>query len=301
MKVLVICGATATGKTKLAVDCAIQLESEIISADSQLVYRELNIGTAKPTSEEMRGVKHHLIDVVDPLQSFSVSDYESLAAPIVDSLLAQGKTPVICGGTGFYINSLLFDFSYGQVAASCAIREKYGELLKTEGKEYLFELLKNVDPISAKKLHPNDVKRVIRALEIYDATGKKKSDLCDGSELKRDYLAIAIDYPRECLYDRIDRRVDQMFDCGLEEEVRGLIDRGVTEDCQSMQAIGYKEVLFCLKNDDMRCNMRDIIKRNTRHYAKRQITFFKKMPNLIWLKPEEATADHILELLHEQS
>lgn len=301
MKSLVICGATATGKSILAVECAQKLHSEVISADSQLIYRGMDIGTAKPTKKEMDGVLHHIIDVLEPTQGFSVSEYERMATPIIDRLLAEGKTPVICGGTGFYINSLLFDFSYGRVAASSAIREKYTELLRAEGKECLFDRLKQVDPETAENLHPNDTKRIIRALEIYEISGRKKSDLCDGAKVKRDYLAIAIDYPREQLYTRIDCRVDRMFDNGLEDEVKELLSRGIGDEFQSMQAIGYKEVISCLKNNDSQGTMRDIIKKNTRHYAKRQITFFKKMPNLIWLKPEEATADKVLELFNEQS
>lgn len=299
MKCLVVCGATASGKTSLAVECAKKLNSEVVSADSQLVYRGLDIGTAKPATEEMKGVRHHLIDVVEPTQSFSVSDYERLAASVVDGLIAAGKVPVVCGGTGFYINSLLFDLSYGRVAADMAVREKYRRLLESEGKERLFSLLKEVDPQTAEKLHANDTKRVIRALEIFEASGRKKSEICDSQTIKREFFAVAIDYPREELYRRIDNRVDEMFNRGLVDEVRGLLSRGIDENCQCMQAIGYKEVLFCLKNKDLQGTMRDIIKKNTRHYAKRQITFFKKLPNLIWLKPAEATAEKVLELYYE--
>ena len=298
MKLLVICGPTATGKTKLAVDCAKKLNSEVISADSQLIYKGLNIGTAKPTAEEMRGVKHHLIDVVEPFSGYSVSDYSRAAEPIVDNLLAQGKVPVICGGTGFYINSLLFDLSYGNVAADESIRQKYNKLLEKEGQEYIFELLKSVDPETAQKLSINDVKRVIRALEIYEVSGKKKSEISDNLKPKYKYLAVAVDFNREELYERINSRVDEMFESGLVEEVEGLINQGINEKFQCMQAIGYKEVLESLKNGDNRSTMRDIIKQNTRRYAKRQITFFKKLDGIIWLKPEEATAEKVLELLN---
>lgn len=297
MKSLVICGATATGKTALAVECAKKLNSEVISADSQLIYRGLNIGTAKPTVEDMCGVKHHMIDIIDPRETFSVSDYERMASPILDRIVRENKTPIICGGTGFYINSLLFDFSYGNVAASESIRKKYDKILSDKGKEFVFEILKEVDPETASKLHPNDVKRVIRALEIYEGGGKKKSEINDGLRIKREYLAVAIDYPRDLLYERINRRVDMMFETGLVEEVKGLLEQGIDEKCQCMQAIGYKEVISCLNNGDLQSTMCDIIKQNTRRYAKRQITFFKKMPNLIWLKPEEATADNVLELM----
>lgn len=296
-KVLVICGATATGKSALAVDCAKALESEVISADSQLVYRGLNVGTAKPTVAEMQGVPHHLIDIIGAKETFSVSDYEERAIPIIDRLLAQDKVPVICGGTGFYINSVLYKLGYGNAKGNAEIRAKYEAVLQERGKEYLHSLLQAVDEQSAQKLHCNDVKRVIRALEIYETSGRKKSEQQDNMTARYDYVAVAIDYPREKLYERIDCRVDMMFNGGLIEEVKGLLSNGVDENCQCMQAIGYKEVVECLKNGDNDSTMRDIIKKNTRHYAKRQYTFFKKLKNIVWLKPEHATADTVLKLL----
>lgn len=298
-KLLVICGATATGKTELAVNCAKKINSEVVSADSQLVYKGLNIGTAKPTPDEMCGIVHHMIDVVEPSCNFSVSDYAAKAEPIVDCLLAKGKTPVVCGGTGFYINSLLYDLSYGNAAADESVRLKYQTLLEEKGREYVYELLKSVDPQSAATLHVNDTKRIIRALEIYAVSGKRKSDLNDGFKCKRDYVAVAIDYPRDELYKRINARVDKMFESGLVEEVKGLIAAGIDEKCRCMQAIGYKEVFECLKTGKNDSTMRDTIKQNTRHYAKRQITFFKKIKGIIWLKPENALVDTVTELLYE--
>lgn len=300
MKLIVICGATASGKTKLAVDCALKLNTEVISADSQLIYKGLNIGTAKPTEKEMRGVKHHLIDIVEPYEAFSVSNYMNKAEPIIDGLIKNNKVPVICGGTGFYINSLLFNYSYGNVCADTAIRKKYNKILEEKGKNYLYEILRQKDLSTAEKLHENDTKRVIRALEIFEVSGKRKSEINDGGKVKREYRALAIDYPREDLYERINRRVDVMFESGLVEEVKKLVDSGINENCQSMQAIGYKEVLQGLKNCDNDSTMRDVIKQNTRRYAKRQITFFKKLPGIMWLKPHEATAEKILELMNEQ-
>ncbi len=296
MKTLVICGATATGKTALAVQCAKMLGGEVISADSEIVYKGLNIGTAKPTAAEMDGVPHHMIDVADPKDNYSVIEYQHEAEPIIQRLEDEGKTPIICGGTGFYINSLLFDCSYGRVAGDPEIREKYERIARTDGKETLYHLLQEVDPKTAAKLHPNDVRRVVRALEIFESSGKKKSDLHDGYSVIRDYVAVAVEYPRDELYKRIDRRVDDMFDRGLIEEVRSLMRQGVNEDSQCMQAIGYKEVISGLHNRAVQSTMRDIVKLNTRHYAKRQIVFFKKIPGIIWLKPEEATAEHIVEL-----
>lgn len=299
MKVLVICGATATGKTKLAVDCALKLDTEIISADSQLVYKGLNIGTAKPTRDETRGVKHHLIDVVEPTEQFSVSDYSKLAEPILKRLISENKTPIVCGGTGFYVNSLLYDLSYGRTAADTEIRNRYENLLKDKGKDYLFGCLERVDPATAEKLHPNDTKKVIRALEIYELSGIRKSDINDGKKAKYEYVAVAIDYPRDELYERINKRVDDMFSEGLVDEVKNLLSKGIDEKFQCMQAIGYKEVLFGLRNGFNHSTMSDIIKQNTRRYAKRQITFFKKLEGLVWLKPEEATCEFVKGLLNE--
>lgn len=297
-KLLIVCGATATGKSELAVKCAQKLNSEIISADSQLVYKKLNIGTAKPTQDEMCGIKHHMIDVIEPTEKYSVSDYRKEAKTIVDNLLTEGKTPIICGGTGFYINSVLYDLSYGKSAANFEVREKYETLLKEKGKEYLHDLLKSIDCDTADKLHVNDTKRIIRALEIYETSGIKKSEFKDDYKPLYDYLAVAVDYPREELYKRIDMRVDKMFEAGLVDEVINLLNNGVNEFSQCMQAIGYKEVVQGLKNKHLESTMRDKIKQNTRHYAKRQITFFKKLKNIVWIEPENATAEYVLEMLN---
>ena len=297
-KLLVICGATASGKTALAVECAKRVDGEIISCDALLVYRRLNVGTAKPTAEERRGIPHYLIDVADPRERFSVSDFERLALPILEDILSRGKTPVLCGGTGFYMNALLFRSSFGNAAASEEIRTKYEKIAELSGREYLHVLLREVDSETAEKLHPNDVKRVIRALEIFELTGRKKSEQHDAPIPRYPYSAFAFDYPREILYDRIGRRIDGMLLHGLVSEVKGLLAAGIPENAQCMQGIGYKEVVECLKNGNQESIMRDIIKLNTRHYAKRQITFFKKMQNIVWLKPQDATAEYVLGLLN---
>ncbi len=282
-KIIIICGATATGKTELAVNLAKKLQTEVISADSMYIYKNLNVGTAKPTSEEMLGVTHHLIDVVLPTENFTVSDYKSLAEPIINQLLAKNRVPIVCGGTGFYINSLLYDLSYGNGNENTVVREKYKKLAIENGNEYIYEILKSVDPESAQKLHFNDVKRVIRALEIYE-NGTKKSDIKDDFTPKYDYYAYSIDYPRDELYDRINRRVDIMIKNGLLNEIDALVKQGINRNHQCMQAIGYKEILDYF---DGICTLEqavDSIKLNTRHYAKRQITFFKRLPNLNQLK-----------------
>lgn len=294
-KLLVICGATASGKTSLAVECAKRLDGEVISCDALLVYRGLNIGTAKPTREEMGGIPHHLIDVADPTDGFTVHDFERLALDAVADISARGKVPVLCGGTGFYLNAVLFQSGFGNAAADEGVRAKYNAIAAEKGKEYLHGLLQEVDAESAAVLHPNDVKRVVRALEIYELTGKKKSDQQDGRVPRFPYEAFAFDYPREVLYERIDRRAAQMFEEGLVEEVRGLL-ASVPENAQCMQAIGYKEVVEGLKNGDNQSTMCDIVQKNTRNYAKRQLTFFKKLPNLHWLTPSDAAVEEVIRI-----
>ena len=296
-KVLVVCGATASGKTSLAISCAKAFNGEIISADSLLVYQNLNIGTAKPTQEEKQGVPHYMIDVVSPKESFSVSDYEKMALPIVEKLLAEGKTPIICGGTGFYINSLLYKSQFGNVGANEEIRAKYEKLAEEQGKEYVHAILCEKDPESAKKLHYNDVKRVIRALEIYDVTGKAKSLQQDVLIPRFDFTAVSIDYPRDKLYARINMRVDQMFENGLVEEVKGLLNAGVTVEMQCMQGIGYKEIAEGLRIGATEAEMKELIKKNTRNYAKRQQTFFKRMANHTYLSAENANVEEVQKLL----
>ena len=296
-KVLAVCGPTASGKTSFAVEAARRLGSEVICADCMTVYRGLDIGSAKPAADEMCGVPHHMLDVADPSCNYSVSDYEEQARPICERLLAEGRVPVVCGGTGFYIRALLFSRSLGEVGADQSLRAKLQTFAAEHGNEALHARLALVDAESARVLHPNDVRRVIRALEIFALTGKKKSEQNDEERPRYPYLAVAFDYPRAELYDRIDRRVDQMLESGLVEEVRALLACGVPENAQCMQGIGYKEVVEYLKNRISHSTMREIIQKNSRNYAKRQITFFKKLPDLIWLDPHadaEQTLEYVL-------
>lgn len=298
-KVLVVCGATASGKTSLAVECAKQLNTEIISSDSMLIYRGLDIGTAKPSIEEMAGIPHHMIDVVSPFEKFSVSDYEAAALPIVEDLLSKGKTPIICGGTGFYTNALLYKSQFGNAGADAVVRRELEEYEKTHGKAALHALLREKDPESAEKLHENDVKRVIRALEIYFVTGKKKSEQDDGMIPRFDFTCVSINHPRETLYERINLRVDIMLRDGLMEEVEGLLAQGITKEMQCMQGIGYKEIIEGKENGYSIEEIAELIKKNTRNYAKRQITFFKRMENHVQLSPQEANAEEVLKLLQK--
>jgi len=284
-KIIIICGPTASSKTALSVELAKLLDTEIISADSMNVYRGLDVGTAKPNEEEKQGIRHHLIDVVTPEKTFSVGDYRELALPIVERLQAKGKIPIICGGTGFYINSILYDFSYGNTTANLDAREKYMKMAKEHGNSAVYEVLKAVDSKTAEKLHENDLKRVVRALEIYES-GALKSEIVDDLTPKYNYDAFCIDFDRETLYNRINLRVDLMVKNGLIDEVRRLIDCGITREHQCMQGIGYKEIASYLLNEIDLQTAIEQVKQNTRRYAKRQITFFKKLPNLTYLKPD---------------
>lgn len=297
-RVLIICGPTASGKTELAVECAKLLKTEVISADSMNIYKYLDIGTAKPTLSEMQGVIHNMIDVVDPRESFSVGDYKELAKPILERLISDGKIPVICGGTGFYINSLIYDFSYGNGACRPEIREKYKKLAEIKGNDYIYNLLKEKDPESASAIHCNDLKRVIRALEICE-NGVKKSEIRDEKIPVYPYKAYSYDVERDILYDSIDKRVDKMIEKGLVNEVKRLTTLGINDKNQCMQGIGYKEIYEYLSGKTTLAEAIKKIKLNTRHYAKRQITFFKKLNGLVYIKKTDVkeTAEKIIDEL----
>lgn len=296
-KTIVICGATATGKTEQAIALAKYFDTAVISADSQLVYKGLDIGTAKPTKDEMQNIQHYMIDIVKPNLSFSVADYAAMAESIVKGIEEQDKYAILCGGTGFYIQSILFKRSLGAIGSDDKLRTYYQELAKLKGNAYLFEELKKVDLETAEKLHENDIQRVIRALEIYELTGKKKSEQVDGFSPKREYIAIAFDYDREKLYKKINQRVLKMLQLGLVDEVQQLLKQGITPEMQSMQAIGYKEVISYLENRISYDEMVELIQRKTRNYAKRQITFFKKLPNIQFISPKTDIIKKVKELL----
>ena len=278
-ELIIICGATASGKSQLALDVAKKLNTSIVYADSLAIYKDLDIGTAKPTKQEMQEVKHYLVDFVSPKSEFSVSDYEQHALKAVNEILSQNKPAVICGGTGFYINSILYKLSYGNTAKNEEVRQKYLKMASELGVDAVYNELKKVDSETASKLHKNDVTRVVRALEIFYATGTKKSLLNDDLKPRFSYVAVSIDMPRNVLYDRINLRVDKMVENGLVEEVKGLIKNGITIENQCMQGIGYKEIYEGLENGDL-IEAVEKIKLNSRHYAKRQITFFKRLENL---------------------
>lgn len=296
-RVLIITGPTAVGKTKLGIKCSKLFYGEIISADCVQVYKGLNIGSAKITKDEMEGVPHHLIDIIEPTDRYDVDTFRKEAHNLIIKLNKEGKLPIIVGGTGFYIRALLFPYSLGNAEKSEEIREKYSQIANEKGKEYLFSILQKVDPESAKMLHFNDVKRVIRALEIFELTGKKKSEHTVKLESSYDYTLVALTRDRKKLYEDINKRVELMFEEGLVQEVEDLIkNNNLTKNNQSMEGIGYKEFFDYFKGTKTLEEVKEQIKQNTRNYAKRQITYFKTMPEVNWFETDNKI-DHILTFL----
>ena len=291
VKVIVICGPTGSGKSKLSIELAKILDGEIISADSIAIYKGLDIGAAKPTKEEQDGIVHHMIDICEPTVEFSVAEYKEAGRRLIDDILSRGKTPIICGGTGYYIDALLYDFSYGNCPKSQEFRDECDKIIENQGAESLYEKLKAVDPETASILHVNDVMRVVRALEIFHLTGQKKSQIVDDKVSVYPFKAYAYDYAREVLYERINKRVEIMFENGLIEEIKGLIESGVSKNCQSMQGIGYKEVVSGLEENQDVKTIIEAVQQNTRRYAKRQITWFKRLDGIKFITPVDAMAD----------
>ena len=284
--VVILTGPTAVGKTALSIALAKALDTGIISADSMQVYKHMDIGSAKITPEEMQGVPHALVDVYEPGEEFHVVQFQHDAKAAMERLWAQGRLPLVVGGTGFYIQALLYDIDFTTEDADRALREKYEKLAATQGPEALHEMLCAVDPRSAKDIHANNVKRVIRALEFYEKTGTPISEHNEKERAKKSPYGFAyfvLTDKRERLYARIDARVDAMMEQGLLDEVRALKEMGYTRDCVAMQGLGYKELLAYL---DGECTLEEavyIIKRDTRHFAKRQLTWFRRERDVIWV------------------
>jgi len=289
---VVVCGPTASGKTALAVRISEIFGGEIIGADSMQIYKEMDIATAKPTKEELRGIKHHLINFLEPHESFSVAEYVEAARIKIAETAERGNLPVIVGGTGLYISSLVDNICFPEIKADADFRFKMQELKKQEGAEFLLEKLRENDPETAAELHPNNIKRIIRALEVFHVTGKTMSRLKHESRLTPspyEPLMLQIDLPRERLYERINKRVDLMLEAGLVEEARKYFDalpNAFSASATSIQAIGYKELLPYLKGEAELFDCVDELKKSTRNYAKRQLTWFKKEPRMHMLGTE---------------
>ena len=286
-KIIAVCGPTASGKTALSLALAEKLGGEIVSCDSMQIYRGMDIGTAKPTKEEMCGIPHHMIDIVEPSASFSAADYAPLARACTDDILSRGKLPIFCGGTGLYLDAVLTANSFADVETDPALRASLLSDAERDGAEALWQRLAAVDPEAAAASHPNNVKRVARALEIYLSSGVTKTEWDRRSRLSEppyDAVIFALDRKRDELYRRIDLRVDLMLDAGLEAEVRALLESGrLPRESTAAQAIGYKEFIDYF---DGFCSLSEVserIKLGTRRYAKRQLTWFRRNPAVKWL------------------
>ncbi len=283
-KVLFIVGPTASGKSAFAIKAARVLDSAVISADSMQIYKGMDIGTAKESPQTMREIKHYMIDEVDPSAEFSVAAYQEAALGYISKLVAQNKIPVVCGGTGLYINSLLYPLSFSDTNKNQALRAELNLRYDAEGGQKMWEELHSLDSGRAEKIHFNDKKRIVRALEICLADGKNSNDF---QSQRFDALIIGLNAPRDVLYDRINRRVDLMFDNGLESEVKNLIASGCNFEMQSFQAIGYKEFRPYFEGTVGLEEVKESIKKNTRNYAKRQLTWFRRQDNILWFDSDE--------------
>lgn len=293
--VYVIGGPTASGKSKLAVELAKKVNGEIISADSMQIYKEMNIGTAKVNKEEMQGVQHYLVDFVSPDERYSVSNFKKDAEKAIEEILEKGKTPIVVGGTGLYIDSLIYGIEFQDEEVDLEYREKLNKLADEEGLENLYKKAQEIDPEAMKKISINDRKRIIRVLEIYHKTGKTKTEQEAQSrknEVKYEYKVFAITMDREKLYERIEKRVDSMIEQGLIEEVKQILNKYHTFPT-AMQGLGYKEVGEYLEGSCTKEEMIEKIKKETRHYAKRQLTWFRKNKETIWLDGEKNTDENV--------
>ena len=299
-KVLILVGPTAVGKTDVSIHIARKLGGDIVSADSRQVYKYMDIGTAKPTHEQLDSVQHHFINVREPDQFYSAGEYGREARNCVYGLLRNGIVPVVVGGSGFYIQALV-DGLFAPGVSDLTVKEKWHKKVETDGVESVFAALEKVDPVSAKRLHPNDIQRVVRALEVYDLTGEPISKYQKGQEDAADFQPVFVGLTRERseLYSRIEYRVDEMFKDGLLEEVESLKKQGFDGSLNALKTVGYKEVFAYLNNELVFTEMVDTIKKNTRRYAKRQLTWFRKDSRIQWLDIDRLSETQIVETVLE--
>ncbi len=290
--VIVLVGPTASGKTGLSIELAKLIHGSIVSADSMQIYRQMDIGTAKPDAIERFGIKHYMIDEVNPDENFSVAKYRELALGYISQIIKEGGHPIVTGGTGLYINSLLYNIHFSETICDEELRAALKMEANEKGNRYLYEKLMVVDPEAAAKIHENDLKRIIRAIEVFTHTSKPISQHAQLSRLEPplyNYIVFGLKWDRSKLYGRIEKRVDKMLKSGLIEEVKSLLEQGYDTGTTAMQGIGYKEVLNYLKGE---CSLEEteyILKRDTRHYAKRQLTWFKRIEGVQWLEADENT------------
>jgi len=301
-KVLVITGPTGSGKTKLAIEVAKILDGEIVSADSMQIYKEMNIGTAKPTEYELSQAPHHMVDIIDIGDNFSVADYKEMAVKCIEDIISRGKLPIVVGGTGLYINSIVEEINYFETGESKEFRERLLDIANSKGNEILYQELVEKDPEAAQRIHINDLKRIIRALEVYEfskTTITQQQKESKENEKKYDYIIIGLTTERSILYERINKRVDLMFEDGLLEEAKNIIAKSDSLGT-SYQAIGYKELKKYFDGEQSLDEAKEIIKRESRRYAKRQLTWFRRNENINWLDIQngiQQNTEKVLEIL----
>lgn len=298
-KVIVICGPTASGKTALSIALAKAVGGEIVSADSMQIYQEMDIGSAKPTKEEMEGIKHYMLDFVSPENRYSVADYKKQANEAIQTILKKGKMPIVVGGTGLYVDSLIYNISYQEMQFDQAYREELEKIVEEKGLDKIYETANTIDPEAIKIISPNDKKRILRILEIYHQTGKTKTQQEIESrkeEVPYDYKIFTINWERDILYDRINQRVDKMIEQGLIEEVKR-ITKKYEQYPTAMQALGYKEIKEYLDGKTSKEEAIEKIKQETRRYAKRQLTWFRKNKETIWLEGQNARQNNVTIIL----
>ena len=301
-KIIVILGPTAVGKTKLSIVLAKYLHTEIISGDSMLVYKGMDIGTAKPSIEEMAGVKHHVIDILEPWENFNVSNFQAVVKPLIEKINAQGKIPILAGGTGLYVKSLVEGYQFNKTSGDLSYRKHLEELAKEHGKEYVLDMLKKVDSQTAEKLHVNNFNRIIRALEVYHLGQEKISHASyyeQTGKLVYDVYVVGIQRERANLYARINQRVDIMMANNFIGEVQNLLAKGAEPTWQAMKGIGYREIMAYLQGEmDLNTAVEEM-KKATRHFAKRQFTWYRKMPYINWYDAENMTYHELLAKVEE--
>ncbi|MBQ4212167.1 MAG: tRNA (adenosine(37)-N6)-dimethylallyltransferase MiaA [Selenomonas sp.] len=291
-KLIVILGPTAVGKTDLSIELAKELQTEIISGDSMLFYRGFDIGSAKPALAERQGIVHHLVDNLEPWENFNVTDFVREAKRLIRELNAQGKIPIIAGGTGLYIKALLEGYEFNETADHSDYRQQLTALAEEKGRDYIHGLLQAADPEAAERIHQNNLRRVIRALEVAHFGGEqisRQKEYGEGDLCYNVYVA-GLNRERQGLYERINKRVELMFAAGLEQEVQRLLKQGITREMQAMQGIGYKETAAYLAGEMSREAAVELIQKSTRHFAKRQLTWYRKMPYIHWYMADEMTA-----------
>ena len=304
-RLLVILGPTAVGKTSLSIRLAQELQTEIISGDSMLVYQGFDIGSAKPDCTERAGIKHHLLDIRKPEENYNVTDFVAEAQGIIRELNLQGKVPILAGGTGLYVKALLEGYEFNDTEGHAAYRAELEELACAKGKAYVHGLLAKVDPETASRLHENNFRRVVRALEVYHFGGEQisqakaagEADIVSSERLCYDALVFGLNRDRQQLYERINQRVEMMFAAGLEDEVKGLLASGLTRETQAMKGIGYKETAAYLAGEMSFAEAKELIQKSTRHFAKRQLTWYRKMPYIHWLQADEMTEEAMLQVI----